>query len=112
GSFHFSTKDAPYIDRSNWSLDRVKAVLPKTPPPKTLKTLRGAASVSLPRRADSDSEFIRVLMARKTHRRFSKQKLPLEAVSQLLSLVWGVRGYLYSPAFGKLLLKTSPSAGA
>jgi SagB-type dehydrogenase family enzyme len=112
GSFHFSTKDAPYADRSNWSLEQLRAVLPKTPPPKPLKTLKGAASVSLSRRAPPDSEFIRVLMARKTHRQFSEQKLPLETVSQLLSLVWGVRGYLYSPAFGKLLLKTSPSAGA
>jgi SagB-type dehydrogenase family enzyme len=100
------------MDRSNWSLERLKAVLPKTPPPKTLKTVKEAAKVSLPRRVFPDSEFVRVLMARKTHRRFSKQKLPLETVSQLLSLVWGVRGYLHAPPFGKLLLKTSPSAGA
>ena len=51
-------------------------------------------------------------MARKTHRRFSKQDVTLEAISQLLSLVWGVTGYLHSPLFGKLLHKTSPSAGA
>jgi SagB-type dehydrogenase family enzyme len=68
--------------------------------------------VSIPRRAFPDSEFIRVLMARKTHRRFSKEDVTLEAVSQLLSLVWGVTGYLHSPIFGKLLHKTSPSAGA
>lgn len=112
GSFHFSTKDAPYVDRSSWSLDRLTAVMPKTPQPKILKTVKEAAKVSLPRCVFPDSEFVRVLMARKTHRRFSKQKLPLETVSQLLSLVWGVSGYLYSPRFGKLLHKTSPSAGA
>ena len=38
--------------------------------------------------------------------------LPLETISQLLSLVWGVSGYLHSPRFGKLLCKTSPSGGA
>jgi SagB-type dehydrogenase family enzyme len=112
GSFHFSTKDAPYIDRSNWSLARLKAVLPKTPQPKILKTVKGAAKISLPPRVVPDSEFIRALMARKTHRRFSKQRLPLETISQLLSLVWGVSGYLHSPRFGKLLRKTSPSGGA
>jgi SagB-type dehydrogenase family enzyme len=112
GSFHFSTKDTPYIDRSGWSLDRLKAVLPKTPQPKILKTVKGTTKLSLPRRVVPDSEFIRVLMARKTHRRFSKQRLPLETVSHLLSLVWGVSGYLYSPRFGKLLRKTSPSGGA
>ena len=51
-------------------------------------------------------------MARKTHRRFSTQELTLETLSQLLSLVWGATGYLHSSMFGKLLHKTSPSAGA
>jgi SagB-type dehydrogenase family enzyme len=90
----------------------LKSLLPKTPQPRIFKTLKGAIKVLLPRRAFPDSEFIRVLMARKTHRRFSKEDLTLEAVSQLLSLVWGVAGYLHSPIFGKLLHKTSPSAGA
>ncbi len=111
GSFHFSTKDAAYVDRSNWSFDRLKSVLPKTAPPKIFKTVTGAKKL-LPSRTFPDSEFIRVLMARKTHRRFSDQELKLETVSQLLSLVWGVNGYLYSRRFGKLLHKTSPSAGA
>ncbi len=84
GSFHFSTKDAAYVDRSNWSLDRLKAVMPKTPQPKFVKTVKGAEKVLLPARTSVDSEFTRVLMARKTHRRFSKQKLPLETLSQLL----------------------------
>jgi SagB-type dehydrogenase family enzyme len=112
GSFHFCTKDAVYVDRSNWSSSRLKAILPKTPQPKIFKTVKGAMKTTLPRRVFPDSEFVRVLMGRKTHRQFSKQQLPLETVSQLLSLVWGVNGYLYSPRFGKLLQKTSPSAGA
>jgi SagB-type dehydrogenase family enzyme len=112
GSFHFSTKDAAYVDRSNWSLDRLKSVLPKTPQPKIFKTVKGAKRTLLPKRIIPDSEFIRVLMARKTHRRFSGQELKLETVSQLLSLVWGVNGYLYSRRFGRLLHKTSPSGGA
>jgi SagB-type dehydrogenase family enzyme len=112
GSFHFSTKDAVYVDRSNWSFDRLKSVLPKTPQPKIFKTAKGAMKMLPPRCAFPDSEFIRVLMARKTHRRFSDQELKLETVSQLLSLVWGVNGYLYTRRFGKLLQKTSPSAGA
>lgn len=112
GSFHFSTKDPPYADFSNWSADRLKSVLPKTPAPKIFKTVKGTEKILLPTVAFPDSEFIRVLMARRTHRRFSKQKLPLKAVSQLLRLVWGVTGYLHAPMFGKLLHKTSPSGGA
>jgi SagB-type dehydrogenase family enzyme len=111
GSFHFSTKDPVYV-RDDWSVDRLKSALPKTPQPRIFKTAKGAAKTWLPQRSFPDSEFIRVLMARKTHRRFSNKQLTLEAVSQLLSLVWGVTGYLHSPIFGKLLHKTSPSGGA
>ena len=110
GSFHFSTKDARYI-RGNWSIDRLRSLLPKTPQPKIFKTVRGVKRL-LPSRTFPDSEFIRVLLARKTHREFSKQQLPLETISQLLSLVWGVTDHLQSPLFGRLLRKTSPSGGA
>ena len=110
GSFHFSTKDARYV-RGNWSFDRLKSLLPNTPQPKIFKTVRGAKKL-LPLSTFPDSEFVRVLMARKTHREFSKKKVTLENVSDLLSLVWGVTGYLHSPIFGELLHKTSPSGGA
>jgi SagB-type dehydrogenase family enzyme len=111
GSFHFSTKDAAYA-RDNWSVDRLKAILPKTPPPKIFKTVKGAKKTLPQTRAFPHSEFIRVLLARKTHRQFSKQEMTLEVVSQLLSLVWGATGYLDSSLFGRLLHKTSPSGGA
>ena len=110
GSFHFSTKDAAYVD-SSWSLARLKSTLPKTPAPRIFKTVKGPKK-TLPARTFPDSEFIRVLMARKTHRRFSNQEVTLETLSQLLSLVWGVTGYLNAGMFGKLLHKTSPSGGA
>jgi SagB-type dehydrogenase family enzyme len=111
GSFHFSTKDAAYV-RGNWSFARLKSTLPKAPPPKIFNTVKGAEKVKLPTQTLPDSEFIRVLMARRTHRRFSNRELKLETVSKLLSLVWGVTGYLHSPMFGKLARKTSPSGGA
>src|SRR4030088_23598 len=111
GSFHFSTKDSLYVP-GNWSLNRLKATLPKTPSPKIFKTIKGGQKTPLPPRVLPDSEFIQVLMSRKTHRIFSKQELTLKTVSQLLSLVWGVTRYSSSPMFGKLLHKTSPSAGA
>jgi SagB-type dehydrogenase family enzyme len=110
GSFHFSTKDAPYAD-SRRRFAQWKSALPKTPPPKLFKIVKGAKK-TLPPRTLPDSEFIRVLMGRKTHREFSNQELTLENLSQLLSLVWGVTGYLHPALFGKLLHKTSPSGGA
>jgi SagB-type dehydrogenase family enzyme len=110
-SFHFSTKDAPYVT-SDWSLARRRATLPNTPPPPMFKSVKGAAKVELPARSFPKGEFIRVLMGRRTHREFSDQPVALESVSQLLSLVWGVTGYHYSPLFGRLPHKTSPSGGA
>src|SRR5207245_8110324 len=71
-------RSTPYIDRSRWSLNRLKSMLPKTAQPGIFKTLKGTMKVSLPKRAFPDSEFIRVLMARKTHRRFSKEDVTLE----------------------------------
>lgn len=111
GSFHFSTKDAVFV-RKNWSFAQLRSTLPNTRPPKMFKTVKGAEKVKLPVRPFPDSEFIRVLMARRTHRRFSNREVKLETVSKLLSLVWGVTGYMHSPMFGKLARKTSPSGGA
>ena len=110
GSFHFCTKDVAFV-RENLSFDQWKAILPKTPPPRIFKTVKGDKK-SLPSRVFPESEFIRVLMARKTHRRFSKREVTLDAISQLLSLVWGVTGYFHSSLFGTSLHKTSPSGGA
>jgi SagB-type dehydrogenase family enzyme len=111
GSFHFATKDAPFVNR-NWSIARRRSTLPKSPPPPQFKTINGAAKISLPARSFPDSEFVRVLLKRRTHRKFSDESLTLESVSQLLSLVWGITGYLHTPVYGKLPLKTSPSGGA
>jgi SagB-type dehydrogenase family enzyme len=111
GSFHFSTKDARYVKRQR-SLAEWKAILPKTAAPAIFRSVKGAKKVPLPRTGLPDSEFVRVLMNRKTHREFSKKEVSLEKISQLLSLVWGVTGYLHSQVFGKLLRKTSPSGGA
>jgi SagB-type dehydrogenase family enzyme len=112
GSFHFSTKDAIYVDRSTRRSRRLKPILPETPQPKIFKTVTGAEKVLLPTPTLPKSEFVQVLLARKTHRRFSNQQLTLETISQLLSLVWGVKGYIHTHRFGRLLRKTSPSAGA
>ena len=111
GAFHFATKDAAYV-RMNWSRRRLMAALPDTPQPAKFKTIRGAKRVQLPRQRFAGSEFLDVLMARRTHREFLPRDLPLEAVSRLLALVWGFTGSLDTPMFGKLPRRTSPSGGA
>ena len=109
--FHFATKDVSYLP-SDANIEERLATLPNTPQPQKFKSVRGAARVALPARSFPNREFIHVLMGRKTHREFSEQPISLQSVSQLLSLVWGVTDYLYSPVFGRLSRKTSPSGGA
>jgi SagB-type dehydrogenase family enzyme len=111
GAFHFSTKDALYV-RPRSHDERLKLMLPTTRPPSLFKSLVSAPKVKLSRPVLSGDEFIRVLLARKTHRRFSTDPVSLDCVSHLLSLVWGVTDYLHSPLFGRLARKTSPSGGA
>jgi SagB-type dehydrogenase family enzyme len=109
--FHFATKNAAYVHtqtRDRW----LNSILPKTSPPKPFKSLNGAKRVRLPLPPSSDSEFVHILQNRRTYREFSKRALPLDALSQLLGLVWRITGYVQSPIFGKLPLKTSPSGGA
>ena len=46
GSFHFSTKDTPYVDRSKLEPGAFEAVLPKTPDLTFSKTVKGQQSVA------------------------------------------------------------------
>jgi len=111
GGFHFSTKDAIYV-RSRSRVRWLKSRLPKRPAPKFFKVFKAAKKIALPAAISPNSEFVQVLLRRRTHRKFSDREVSVEAISQLLSLVWSVTGYLNSPVFGKLPHKTSPSGGA
>jgi SagB-type dehydrogenase family enzyme len=110
GSFHFATKDVRFI----WKRRReklVKSYLKESRQPAFYKSYRNMPRFRLTRHPQRAGEFLRVLLARKTHRKFSSRSLPLSAVSQLLFYTWGVMGYLSTP-FGHLAHKTSPSGGA
>jgi SagB-type dehydrogenase family enzyme len=110
GSFHFATKDVNFM----WGRSReqlLRRYLKESRQPPFFKSYRNVPRVRLPRHASPAGEFLRVLLARKTHREFSGRSLPLSAISQLLFYTWGVMGYMPSP-FGRLAHKTSPSGGA
>jgi len=110
GSFHFGTKDVPFV----WGLRRKKLMKkylagPRQPP--FYKRYPKAPQLRLPRCPQPCGEFLRVLLERKTQREFSGGTLPVSDVSQLLFYTWGVMSYLSTP-FGRLAHKTSPSGGA
>ncbi|MGH9511583.1 MAG: SagB/ThcOx family dehydrogenase [Terriglobales bacterium] len=122
-SFHFATKDVEYLQPGPRFFQRYLA---ESAQPPLLKNYGGALRIQLPveapakggaarlRLADMGlrSDFARVLLARKTHREFSRKQIPLSVISTLLYYTWGVTGRIDAPPFGSLFHKTSPSGGA
>jgi SagB-type dehydrogenase family enzyme len=111
GSFHFATKDAPFARPAQWAR-MAREFLAEAPQPPLFKRYPHVPTRPLPAPAPADDEFVRVLLARKTHREFSGAPVTLEALVSLLRYTWGAFGTIASPNFGPLLHKTSPSGGA
>ncbi len=107
-SFHFATKDVEYLQPPPSFFRRYLA---ESPQPALLKSYSKAPRIRLPLEK-SESEFAQALLARKTHREFSGEQIPLSVISTLLYYTWGVTGKIAAPPFGRLFHKTSPSGGA
>lgn len=111
--FHFATKHAFRRGEVVNEQKYTQALLKKYPQPAQLKRYPRAIQIPLPDPAVGiHSEFKRVLLARRTHRRFAPGGISFEQVSAMLNLTWGIKGRLRWPGLGRLLLKTSPSGGA
>lgn len=111
GSFHFATKNAPFASPRQWKR-MAKGIKAKAPQPALVKTYPGKKAKALPPARTERDDFLRVLLARKTHREFSGEPVPLESLATLLRYTWGAVGTLQSANWGPLLHKTSPSGGA
>jgi SagB-type dehydrogenase family enzyme len=110
GFFHFATKNVPFVPaRRGEAVLRQKAKLLR--PPSPLKRVAGVGRVALPQPEAAD-DITRVLLERRTWRRFSARGIDLSKLATLLWLTWGVQRWLVVPGQGKLALKTSPSPGA
>ena len=109
GFFHTATKDVPFAAarEANRALERQALVWPMPAP---VKRYRTAAPVALPK-PEMDGELTRVLLARRTWRKFSKSPVTLEELATVLGLTVGVQRWV--TAGGRdLPLKTFPSGGA
>jgi SagB-type dehydrogenase family enzyme len=111
GGYHFLTKDAPFAG-DEWTLEQKMQAVADVPQPPQFKKIDGAKSISLPLHEKETESFFKTLHDRRTRRIFSLEPASLESVSKLLQTTWGVQGYIESPGFGPLVLKTSPSGGA
>ena len=111
GSFHFGTKDVHFLSRAQAARLFQKFLAESVQPP-LVKTYGKAFHIKLTREQHVPGEFTRVLMARRTHREFSEEHIPLSVISKLLYYTWGVTETIDARPFGQLFHKTSPSGGA
>jgi SagB-type dehydrogenase family enzyme len=110
GFFHTATKDVRMIGPSEArAFARRQARRWPVPPP--IKRYRNVPKIGLPRPL-AESAVARAALARRTWRRFSKRKLPLEMLATLLGLSAGVQRWVKAPIYGRIPLKTSPSGGS
>jgi SagB-type dehydrogenase family enzyme len=111
--FHLSTKNTHClpiaIDEARYN----RALVRRHPPPPSVKRYptRSRIALSDPTRY-LQGELPRVLLNRRTHRRFGKGMVSLEQLSILLRLTWGFTDKVDWPGLGRLPVKTSPSGGA
>ena len=79
--------------------------------PEAVKTRVGTAGIDLPR-PRSNAAFPRVLLARRTWRKFGDGSFGVSELGTLLGLTFGVQAWMDLGALGRAALKTSPSGGA
>lgn len=106
GFFHAATRDLAYSRER-----RSVPVLTDLSYPPALKTYPDARFTELPA-YDAGGEVARVLLERRSWRRFDPRPVAIEDVATLLGLVWGVQKWLHHENGESLALKTSPSGGA
>ncbi|MEM8998112.1 MAG: SagB/ThcOx family dehydrogenase, partial [Acidobacteriota bacterium] len=89
---------------------RVPSLILRNSPP-ALKSYPDRGSFDLPP-GESPGEVQRMLLERRTWRRFGGDPLPLSDLATLLRLTWGVQGWVDLKGTKPVALKTSPSGGA
>jgi SagB-type dehydrogenase family enzyme len=111
GLLHFQTKDVPFDTDLDQTFEDLRRRAEAAPPPPPIKEYSRSRCWVLPE-PPVLTEFPRVLLARRTWRRFSRASLRMSDLGTLLGLTWGVQRWLKAPGIGRYPLKTSPSSGA
>jgi SagB-type dehydrogenase family enzyme len=112
--YHFATCNVPYLKRPQETLEYLRGRLRAAPQPLVYKQYHARPRVALPKTAPRapDLGLWTVLHQRRTVRRFSRRDVDLEDLAHVLGGTWGQTGWIEAGPFGRLLAKTSPSAGA
>jgi SagB-type dehydrogenase family enzyme len=111
GFFHLSTRNLRFADDDAEEFRSLVRMAKANPIPLPIKRYRDAKQIPLPQ-PSLDGEFARVLLQRRTWRKFSNEPVTLAVLGNLLGLTFGVRHWVKLPKIGPVALKTSPSGGS
>ena len=110
---HFVARDVPYTTDAREVSAHFSKRQSIDPPPNVYKDYPGRRRRSLPRDGlRKTAPLSTVLQRRRTTRDFGDRPVSLRELAQVVRGTWGQTGWLDGGVFGRLLLKTSPSAGA
>jgi SagB-type dehydrogenase family enzyme len=109
GYFHTATRDVAFTPGPNNEEER-RLFSPAAPAPRPVKRYPGRPIVRLAA-SQVRGEFPKVLLDRRTWRRFAAGRLPLEELSVLLALTGGIQHWVMGSTV-RSALRTSPSGGA
>jgi SagB-type dehydrogenase family enzyme len=119
--YHLASRDIPFVTSPAAGDHFLQARLAAERPPPKFKRYRGAdvrrrrLPVAVPVAAGPGPETARgleqTLAARRTVREFTRTPVRLEDLAAIVRGTWGRTGWLDAGEFGRLPLKTSPSAG-
>jgi SagB-type dehydrogenase family enzyme len=109
GFFHTATKDVKLVSPAQARVYARRHPLDE-PMPATVKKYRDAPKVSLAAPA-ANPTFTKVLLARRTSRRYSSAPVTLGELASILGFAVGIQEWASTPS-GDVALKTSPSGGA
>jgi len=113
--YHAACRDLRFLEGETAIAKFLRTQVASKPRPARFKRIAGARGLRLPdpRAASEDGlAFDRILRARRTTRDFSRRPVSLDDLAALVRGTWGQTGWLVDPVLGRLVAKTSPSAGA
>jgi SagB-type dehydrogenase family enzyme len=112
--YHAACRDPTYVFGEAEIESDAKANVLSRPRPSLFKTYARAKRVAIPEAEATwkSSELERVLLRRRTVRKFRQDPVEPRRFARLLRMTFGISAVLRSPLFGPLVGRTSPSGGA
>jgi SagB-type dehydrogenase family enzyme len=111
GFFHLATKDLQFAADEQKEFRALVRLAKSKPIPLPIKRYANAKQIPLPS-PSVEGEFARVLLQRRTWRKFSGDAVPLASLGHSLGLTFGVHHWIQLPQIGSVAVKTSPSGGS